>query len=439
MSSPSPSPDLSKQPLRLGPESQGWIRFCIIAAVVGVLSAVAHLFLAVDGDKRFFLAYVVAYGFILSLSLGGLFFVMIQHLSRAGWSVVVRRPAELLAANMPVVALLFLPIAVSVAMGGGEIYPWAQPDSAAVEYAEEGTFRESLAGVEHLYLHQVLDGLTMEKRPYLNRPFFLLRWALFLALWMWMAHWFLKHSTLQDETGDHQLTVKQETWAGLLLLIYALTVSFGAWDLLMSVNPHWFSTIFGVYYFTGAVAGTLAVMILLLKFLQGRGYLNEVVTVEHYHDLGKFLFAFVFFWGYIAFSQYMLIWYAALPETTGWFTNRGATAVREEMNGWLWIAILLVVGHFVIPFVGLMSRHVKRNGGGLVFWAGWVLVFHWLDIYWVVMPEMGPAVVLGPMEIGLAVALSAVFAIGLIRRASKVNLVPTHDPRLADSIAFENL
>lgn len=439
MSSKTPHPKPDPAQLKLGPESAGWIRFCIIAAVIGALAALVHAVLDSDGVKRFFLAYLVAYGFILSLSLGALFFVIIQHLSRAGWSVAIRRPAELLAANMPVVALLFLPIAVSVVMGTGTIYPWAQPESAFVATGETGEFREAVAGFESLYLHQQLDELTMKKRAYLNAPFFLLRWVLYLALWTWMARWLLKHSVAQDASGDHQRSVIQETWAGLLLLGYGLTVWFAAHDLLATVNPHWFSTVFGVYYFSGAMVGSLALMILILRGLQACGYLKDAVTVEHYHDLGKFLFAFVFFWGYIAYSQYMLIWYASLPETTGWFTNRGVSAVAGETNSWLWIALLVGVGHFLLPFIGLLSRHVKRHNGALIFWAGWLVVFHWLDLYWLVMPEMGPAISLGAVEIGLAVALTAVFGVTLIRNAQQVSLLPTGDPRLADSLAFHNI
>ncbi len=427
----------------LSPQASGLRPKLLVAAAAGLLAAMIGAAMSPDGLRRFMLAYLVAYSFALSLSLGAMFFVLIQHLTRAGWSVIVRRPAEIMAANLPLLALLFVPIAASVAMGRGDIYPWARPDSAAVTYsqphAETAAHYESHAADAAPpagYGHQQLDAMTLKKRPYLNRPFFLLRWALFLGVWSAIAWWYLQQS--RDAADPVAATMRMERWAGPLLVVYGLTVTFAAWDLLMSLNPHWYSTIFGVYYFSGAVVGSLAAIILALLWLRGQGVLTVSVNREHYHDLGKLLFAFVVFWAYIAFSQFMLIWYANMPETTGWYVIRGATTVSRDINAWTWIALLLLFGHFVLPFLGLMPRRAKRRLMLLGLWAAWMLAMHYIDLLWLVMPELGPDLTLGAIEIGLLLAVTSLYAASLLRRAATVSLAPTHDPRMAESLAFTN-
>jgi hypothetical protein len=435
---PSDETMLAARPAGLGPK-------LLVAAAAGLLAAAIGAAMSEEGLRRFLLAYLVAFSFALSLSLGAMFFVLIQHLTRAGWSVLVRRPAEIMAANMPVVALLFIPIAISVALGHGKIYPWAQPESAAVDHSpahEDVTAHYESHAIDMAppagYGHQQLDTMTLKKRSYLNRPFFLLRWAAYLGIWAAIASWYLRRSA--DEAADAAAsTMRMEHWAGPLLVVYGLTVTFAAWDLLMSLNPHWYSTIFGVYYFSGAVVGSLAALILALLWLQNHGVLTRSVTLEHYHDLGKLLFGFTVFWAYIAFSQYLLIWYANMPETTGWYMIRGATTVAADINAWTWIALLLLLGHFVLPFLGLMPRSVKRRPLVLGLWAAWLLAMHYVDLLWLVMPELGPALALGPIEIGLLLAVMGVYAAGALRRAAAVSLVATHDPRLKESLEFANV
>ena len=407
--------------------------------------------------RRFWLAYVQAFAFVLSLSLGAMFFVLIQHLTRAGWSVVVRRPAEILAANFGVLIVAFLPIAGTVAGGSGLLYRWARPVQEtheahaavrpllpAARAADPGHPPQpggQAAGV-HGHGHDDdaaggLDALTLKKRAWLNGPFFLGRWVVYLAVWAVCGWFLLATSTAQDASGDPDLTLRLQYPSGAMTLLFGLTVTFAAFDLLMSLDAHWFSTIFGVYYFAGSVVGFLAVLILSLMLLQRLGLLRRSVTVEHYHDLGKLLFAFVFFWGYIAFSQYMLIWYGNLPEETAWFARRGASTV--EPSGWSAVALALLLGHFVLPFAGLLSRHAKRSRVWLGGMAAWLLVMHWLDLYWLVMPE-APAAGWPPglAEIGCTAGLTGLFAAGVLRLTSGRSLLALRDPRLPESLAFHN-
>ncbi len=440
-------------------------------AVVGFAAAVAHALLAGDGLRRVMLAYLVAFAFVLSLALGALFFVLIQHLFRSGWSVLLRRLPEAMAANLLLVAVLFLPIATSVMMGQGDIYPWARPLSAKVEHHEpplplpmgaaadhqhdahdhaaagpvitaaphgDDHAVDSHAAVVPGYRHQQLDDFTMKKRPWLNQGFFVGRWAVYLGIWALVGWWFWKQSVKQDQSSDWTLTSQMESRAPLLTLLFALTLTLASFDLLMSLNPQWYSTIYGVYYFSGCVVGSLSMVILLVLWLSGKGRLPGV-GVEHQHDLGKLLFAFVFFWGYIAYSQYMLLWYANMPEFTAWYKIRGATTVSQDINGWTVVVLILLVGHFIAPFAMLLSRHVKRRALFIAMGAIWMLAMHWLDLVWLVMPELGPQVSIGLLEVGLTLALSGIYLIGVGYTLSRASLVPVGDPRLGESVAFENI
>ena len=357
-----------------------------------------------DGLRRFSFSYLLNFAFFLSLSLGALFFVAVQHLSRASWSVIVRRLAEILAVNLPLLALLALPILLNLT----KIYPWA-------------------AGESHGH-----DELLIHKQSYLNPVFFILRWAGYFIVWCVYALYYWRRSLLQDKTGNPQLTIHMETRSGPALVLFALTVTLASFDLLMSLDFTWFSTIFGVYFFAGGVVGFYALMTLLTLWLQRIGRLAKIVTIEHYHDYGKLMFAFVFFWAYIAFSQYMLIWYSNISEETAWMLKR-------QQNGWGWMGVVLIFGHFLLPFAGLISRYAKRNRHLLAIWAVWIFVMHWMDMYWVVMPELGlNRVPFHWLDITCFLGIGGIYIAGLARTAGNRPLVPIQDPRLEDSLRFEN-
>jgi hypothetical protein len=361
-----------------------------------------------DHFQYFFHAYLTSFAYVLGMVVGSLLLVLLLHVSRAGWGVAVRRLAEVLAGNVPLMLVLFLPVVVPVVWGNSTLYTWADP---------RGTAHEEL---------------SPHKSWYYAPAFFALRAAGYFLVWWLIARFFLDRSVQQDGSGDPRLTVSMERASGPAILALGLTVTFASFDWLMSLDAQWTSSIYGIYYFSGAVVGAVALLILAAMALQATGRLTGVITVEHYHDLGKILFAAVVFWGYIAFSQYLLIWYANVPEETVWYGARQA-------GPWVYVSLALVAGHLFVPFFGLLSRSAKRCKAILAFWAVWLLVFHWLDVYWLVMPSLElPGLPLGPIDVCLAVSLTCLYWAGALRLAVDRSLVPLRDPRLAESLAFEN-
>jgi hypothetical protein len=276
---------------------------------------------------------------------------------------------------------------------------------------------------------------------WLTPGFFVGRAVFYFVVWAIMGRWYWRQSVLQDETGDVNITRRLQWWAPLSLVFYGLAITFMAWDWLMSLDPTWYSTIFGVYFFAGCALAIFSTLILIVRYLQSKGTLVHSVTTEHFHDLGKFLFGFTFFWGYIAFSQFMLQWYGNIPDEAGWFLRHGAST--RAPNAFSVVIIILLFGHLLIPFPGLLSRHVKRNPFGLTFWAIWVLAFCWLDIFWLVAPELDKGILhMGPIDyfeyLSVMAGIGGIFIWFVIRRALHHAVRPMRDPRLPDSLAFEN-
>jgi hypothetical protein len=398
-----------KENRQLGDLAQPVMRISGLVGIVGIAASLVIGFVLRDHFRHFLHSYLVAYCTFLSIALGAVFFVALQHLTGAAWSVTCRRLAEIVAANLPLMAILSLPIIIPMVLGNHELYPWNDAEAVRV------------------------DELLAKKRPYLNVPFFLIRLAFFFIFWGGLSTYFFSRSRRQDSSGDATLTDKMRGVSAPAILLYALTVTFAAFDLLMSLTPKWYSTIFGVYFFAGGLVGFHAFLILMAMILQKTGRLTSSITVEHYHDLGKFLFGFVFFWGYIAFSQYLLIWYAALPEETIWY------AARQD-GTWVYVSLLLLFGNFILPFLGLLSRHAKRRKGMLAFWSIVLLFMHWVDMYYLVMPNLFPGQVpLHILDLTCLAGIGGVFLFGIARNAGFCSLLPEKDPRLAQSLAFQNV
>jgi hypothetical protein len=251
--------------------------------------------------------------------------------------------------------------------------------------------------------------------------------------------WYWKQSVTQDQTGDFNITRKLQYFAAPGMVLFAVTLTGAAYDLIMSLDPNYGSTMFGVYFFAGSTVSIFATIILTVLLLQSRGFMRESVTVEHFHDLGKFLFGFIFFWGYIGFSQYMLQWYANLPEETQWLKIHGMTTISADANAWSAVILMLLFGHLLIPFAGLMSRHVKRTPVLLGFWAVWMLTFHYIDVFWMIMPLMDGHFHLWLVDAAAFFGIGGVMLAFVIRKAAHDSIRPAKDPRLADSLAFENV
>ena len=387
-------------------------RFGNIAMGAGGLAVVGAIVLAGGLTPHFILSYVVAFMFVLAISLGALWFVTIQHLTNAKWSVVVRRVGEIIASNVILVAVLSLVVIGPMAAGmANDVYVW----------------------LDHEKVHA--DHLLHHKAGYLNLTFFIVRCIIYFGFWSVLSLYFLRQSVAQDKSGKPEITATLQKVSAPSMIVFALTLTFCAIDFIMTIDATWFSTIFGVYYFAGCVSSGYSFIALSLMWLQSKGRLLHSVNTEHYHDLGKMMFAFVVFWSYIAFSQFMLIWYGDMPEETHWYKWR-------FNGGWKVVSGILLVCHFAIPFLGLLSRHIKRNRRTLAFWAVWLLVIQYVDLYWLVMPSFGEYhndVHLTAVDLLCWAGLTLLFVGFAARRAKGVNLVPTRDPRLADSLAFENI
>lgn len=425
--------------LHLGPRAWLVYRTASIAGIAGLILSLLLCYFIDPGFRRFYFTYLVSFCFFLTIALGALFFVLIQHLSHAGWSVSVRRVAEALAATMPMLLGLSAPILVSVGLGHGDLYRWAQPVPHAVGHTSQDAAPALVD--EHLgsYGVQPPDEATVAKRFWLNPRFFIWRVLLYFGVWSLLGQWYWRQSSRQDITGDVAATVRMETLSAASLILFGITITFASFDLVVSLDPHWYSTIFGIYFFAGSVVGGLAMLTLVLMLMNHWGYLLLSVNNEHYHDLGKWLFGFVFFWGYIAFSQYMLLWYAGIPEEIAWLVRRGASTAHGGDNGWSGVAIALVAGNLLIPFAALLSRHIKRRKAALAFWAAWLLVFHWIDLYWLVVPELDGKLHFGLLDLTTFIGIGGIFLAVFVRLLARHSLRPRKDPRLVESVAFENI
>lgn len=464
-----------------------WSKLPIIGVVCAVVGFAGAFIISSGNDpismSRFWSAYVTAFVFALAIGLGGMFFVILQHITRAQWSIVLRRLAEGLMISVPFVMLaggvpLFL-------IGGGAHHDEHHEVEKHHDAAKDGgdhhgvLFGESCSeqkpcvsklvceggvcaekerplfpGSHHIYewthLDVVMkDPLLKAKTAYLNESSQKTRYFFYLIVWSLIAGLFWNWSTKQDGAVDPvPLKIKQRWSSPLALLFYALTVTFFAFDVLMSLDPHWFSTIFGIYYFTGATLTVHALLVVIVVAFQATGYLRNVVTVEHFHDLGKFMFGFTVFWAYIAFSQYFLIWYAAIPEETGWYRYRGH-------GDWMALSLVLVLGRFVLPWFALLRQPVKRTPKILLGIAMFIIAMEYVDLYWLVMPafdyhqshyaeHVGIAADFhGKIGFTLGHVLTLLGFCGIVVAAfgwavSRFPLVPLKDPRLQESLDHEN-
>jgi hypothetical protein len=343
---------------------------------------------------------IIAFTFLASIAVGSLFLVAIEFVSGAVWSTPFRRVSEFLSALVLILPLIVLPLLLNVNM----IFHWTHPAPA--------------------------DKILIGKAPYLNVTFFIIRVIAFIIIWMIFYFFISRNSRIQDATKEGNLTKKNIKISAVFMPFFALTISFTAIDWLMSLEPHWFSTIFGVYYFSGTVLAALAAATIFIILLNERGYFVKGIHSDSYYSLGALLFAFTNFWAYIAFSQFLLIWYANLPEETYWFLARWE-------GGWKYVSVGLIVLRFLIPYIGLLSQPSKTDPKRLVAMAGIMLVAHYYDLYWLAMPNYRKGEIpFGWIEFGFPLLLAGIIILVFIYKSKKENLVPIGDPKLKRGIDF---
>ena len=442
---------------RIGPKSP-WAGAWKGALGVGVVGLAVAFFGYRADPARFAFSYLFGYFVSLSLALGSMFFVLVLYMTKAAWGVTVRRVAELFMRPMGTLIVLVLPLVPMLP----NLFPWMGANHAQVQANAEadhgpgaGSAKESLtaesrglpdrepAAMRDLPVPDVKRMAAAEegvdtkivahKRFFLNQRFFLVRLCLYLGIWSWLAHRYFQWSTEQDESKAIANTAAAQRFTPVAMILFALSLSFFAFDWLLSLDATWYSTIFGVYIFAQCALFQMATLILVTLTLRKSGLLGNAVTVEHFHDMGKLLFGWIAFWSYIAFVQFFLTWYANIPDEVAWFHKRWSG------NGGTWraVSLSLVAMHFFVPFWFLMSRNVKRRLPLLAAGAACMVVMHVIEVYWVIMPNVGP---LAPNFVDFA-CLFGVFGIYLaavLRGMVDYSLVPVGDPRLARALDFEN-
>jgi hypothetical protein len=522
-------PSKAKNDYRI-PESSAWAGYWKIFAGVGVLGLAAAGFGYTQDPERFAFSYLFAFFLFLTVAFGGTFFVLIERLTSAHWSVVVRRTAEFFMGGMPVFVVLFIPVFMSM----GHLFPWLHPAGEhgaehGAEHAAPAEKHSSLAiipeahaqqpappappaaaaptrddghgggagtggghgsgsgtgaahnggtgtgtggnhgqhsgtgggaaagddgparmagsggghaagvgGGEHMGkgrpdpLELAEEKVMAKKSPYLNKNAFLVRVIVYFAIWLFLAARLFGFSTKQDTSKDPKLTLAAQSFAPGGTILFALSLTFAAFDWLMSLNPGWYSTIFGVTIFAGSVVAIFATLIVVTMALRDDGLLKDVLKVEHFHDMGKLLFGFMVFWAYVNFSQFMLIWYASLPEETVYFH------LRWDVGPWKNISLAIVFLHFVVPFFTIVSRNAKRRLSVLRIGAIVLLAMHAVEMYWIVMPNYkGGESSFHWMDAACFLGVGGLYLALVFNRMTKHPLIPIGDPRLARSLHHE--
>ena len=438
----------------LDPQSS-WANAYKVAGAIGAIGILAAAFAWFQDHERFAFSYLFAYVAFLTIALGGVFFGLIQYLTSAGWSITVRRTTEFLHWPMALFVVLFVPVAVNM----DQLYPWASEShgghgehgAAHEEHGAEHGEHGEAHGSEHSGGHEALptiDGVVPaaehaahaevleQKEPYLNRTFFFIRAFLYFLSWVVVSRKLFQNSVKQDVSGDPALTVSSQRLSPVFIIIFALTTTFAAFDWLMSLEPSWISTIFGVNFFAQCIVSLFAVTILITLSLRAQGHLKNAVNVEHFHDLGKLQFGFLVFWAYVNFSQFMLIWYASIPEETTYYHHRWSLGGA----GWKFWSMAILFGHFILPFFIMISRNAKRALTPLGVGASIVLLFHFVMVYWLVMPyyHLDGGLNLSWVDLACLMAVGGTYFALVLYRMTKHPLIPVRDPRLPRALHFLN-
>ena len=363
------------------------------AGVLGLAAAGAG---GIVDPVQFFRSYLVAYLFFTGIALGSLGLVSLNHVTGGRWGVVIRRIGESAMRTLPLLLVLFVPLL----FGLSDLYEWARPEEVA---------------------H---DALLQYKHVYLNVPFFVARVGIYFAVWLIVAHYLVRWSREQDDTGDPAVVRRLQFLGRGALLLYSLTMSFAAVDWAMSLEPHWYSTIYGIMIIGAQVLSAFAFVIVVLLLIVDREPFTAFVTADQFHDLGKLLLAFVMLYAYFAFSQFLIIWSGNIPEETPWYLAR-------LNGGWQYLALVVLLLQFVLPFAVLLSRDLKRDARRLATVALIVLAGRLLDLFWLLKPAFSPAhFAIHWMDVAAVIGVGGLWLSMFVWRLRDQPLLPLRDPQL---------
>ena|SRR5947207_1486124 len=379
------------------PALAGLQRRFLLAGAAGL--AVSLVGLLID-SRQFLQSYLMAYMLCLGVTLGCLALGMVHQLSGGAWGVVLRRPIGAASRILPILTALFLPIAI----GMRSLYRWT--DAQLVAQSE----------------------LLQHKHLYLNVPFFLVRAAVYFITWNALAHYLNAWSLEQDRRPDPRIARRMQQISGGGLLAYGLTITFASFDWLMSLDPDWFSTIYGVLIIGGQGLSAMAFLIVVVAWLSRRPPLDRIIVPAHFHDLGNLMLAFVMLWAYFSFSQYLIIWSGNLPLEISWYQHRVETS-------WRLVGLSLIVFHFAVPFVLLLSRAMKREAASIVKVALLVLAVRVIDLFWLIAPAFHQqAVSVSWLDLVLPAALGALWIGFFFRQLRGRAILPVHDPEFDETL-----
>lgn len=369
---------------------------------VGVAALVGSLAYGMAHPDQFFRSYLLAFLFWNGLAVGSLAILMLQYLTGGAWGIAIRRELEAATRTLPLTAAFFLPIV----FGMHRLYEWTHADVVAK------------------------DELLQKKAAYLNTPFFLVRTAVAFGAWILVAYFLNRWSREQDTHADHKaIDRKLQLLSGGGLVVYALTTTFTSVDWVMSLEPHWYSTMYGVIFMVSQALGALALATYAVVRLSGRKPVSEFLGGRHLHDLGKMMFAFTMIWAYVNFSQYLIVWSGNLPEEIVWYLAR-------FRGGWGWVGLAVLLLHFVLPFLLLLSRRANRDPRTLLLAAGILIGMRFVDIGWLVLPAFSQgAFRIHPTDLTVPVGLGGLWLGLYIRNLGTRPLVPVNDPGFEEALA----
>ncbi len=344
---------------------------------------------------------LIVFTFLISITVGSIFLIALEYAANAVWSTPMRRVTEFLSASFPLIVIFAIPLFLNI----HNIFSWSRPDVVSG------------------------DTVIAHKTPYLNISFFTIRFVVMVAVFYIFYKIFTRNSLKQDESKDQKLTSINVKFSVVFMPIAAVLLALIATDWLMSLAPKWYSTIFGFYFITGVILAGLAATTFVVVSLNEKGYFIPALNNEHYYSLGALMFAFINFWAYIAFSQFLLIWYANIPEETIWFMARW-------QGNWKYITIALIFIRFVIPYSALLSQPSKMNPRRLKQMAIWILFSQIFDMYWIVMPNLSPGILFSWNELGFPILMVGMIILVFYYKAKKYNLMPIGDPKLQRGLDF---
>jgi hypothetical protein len=382
---------------------------------IGILGLLGAAYGCHVNPKAFNFSWLFAFMVFYTMAAGSFFWMVVQHATNSGWNILVRRQLENVVGVFPYLALFFIPM---LPIWGDRLYsiwPWLNPAVTA---------NDPLYHAKAGYFTMGFDGPV----------FFYVRLAIYFGTFWGMGAWFRRRSIQQDSDGHpiHSVAMRKMSYG--MIALFAISVTFSAIDWTMSMDYHWYSTMWGVYVFAGCAGSAMALLAIILHSLKAKGYL-QLVNEEHFHIIGKLMFAFTIFWSYVAFSQFMLIWYANIPEETIFYKIRNTPQ-------WFPLSIGMLFGHFIIPFLWLLGQGAKKTPWRLLAGAGWMIFIHICDLYWIILPVIRNSPI--PdwkhflLDASCVLGIGCIIAAVFLKNLTKANLYPVKDPRLDESIHLKN-